>query len=108
MSDQLQSQADKTKNLMYRDRAEVSETYVDLLRVIFSEGGNIRMEFVVNRLEPPSTPNATITGNSVTACRLVIPIQGALDLKVKLDDLLTKLRAAGIIRTISESPAIIN
>jgi hypothetical protein len=94
--------------LTYRDRPEISETYADLLRVVVAEGLAIKMEFVVNRPDQPSTPGAVITGNTVTACRLVIPVQGALDMALKLNDLIEKLKGAGIIKPISEIPAVIN
>lgn len=75
---------------------------------MLAEGTNIKMEFVVNRPDPPSTADAAITGQSVTACRLIMPVQGMVDMAAKLNDLLTKMRNAGIIRTVSEGSILIN
>lgn len=108
MSEQNLPQNRKSVQLVYRNRPEVPETYVDLLRLALAEGTNIKMEFVVNRQDQPSTSDATITGQSITACRLIIPVQGMVDMAAKLNDLLTKLRSAGIVKTISEGSILIN
>ena len=49
--------------LSYRNRPEISETYIDLLHVTFAEGAIIKMEFTVNRPNQPSSPDAAITGD---------------------------------------------
>ena len=94
--------------LSYRNRPEISETYIDLLHVTFAEGAIIKMEFTVNRPNQPSSPDAAITGDSVTACRLTMPVQGAMDMAFKLNDLIAKLRNAGVIKQVAEAPTVIN
>ena len=47
-------------NLVYVDRPEVPETFVDSLQRTVIDGVHARMEFVVNRLDDPKPP----------ACRL--------------------------------------
>jgi hypothetical protein len=90
----LQPQA--SVQLTYVDRPEIPETFADLLRHATSEGVNVKLEFVVNRFEP-AAPGAPITGRSVTACRVIIPLPGLVDMMAKLGSLVANLEAQGVI-----------
>jgi hypothetical protein len=85
--------------LTHVDRPEISETFVDSLAKVMFDGMNVRMEFVVNRLDDPKPPAAP-TGRATTACRLVIPAPGMLDLINKLQMLIATLQAQGALRQI--------
>jgi hypothetical protein len=90
--------------LTYVDQPEISETFVDSLGRMMFDGMNVRMEFLVNRLDDPKPPAAP-TGRSLTACRIVIPMPGLLDLVNKLGRMVSTLQAqGGPIRTITNPP----
>jgi hypothetical protein len=90
--------------LSYVDRPEISETFVDsLARAWFDPLHNLRMEFVVNRLDDANPPSP-MTGKSVTACRIVIPAPGLVDLYAKLGALISVLQQQGIVRTFVQPP----
>jgi hypothetical protein len=86
------------------DRPEVSETFVDTLENMTFDGGLVRLDFVANRYDqvPPGAP---ITGNKVTAARLIIPLPGALGLAASLEALLAQLKQQGIIQQ-APTPAV--
>jgi hypothetical protein len=90
--------------LTYADRLEISETFADsLARAWFDALHNARMEFVVNRLDDP-TPGTALTGKSVTACRLVIPLPGLLDLYAKLGAMINTLQQQGVLKPVVQPP----
>jgi hypothetical protein len=94
--------------LTYRDRPEIPETYADTLHVACVEGVVVKMEFVVNRPHEPTAPGASVTGNALTACRLVMPLQGMVDMAKKLDKLLTQMHAKGILKSVAQGSATVN
>lgn len=83
-------------SLTYVDRVEVSETFAHSLRRLTFDGANIYLEFVVNRMDDPQPPRPP-TGNSVTTCRLVLPLIGALELSTHLNALMSSLRSQGLV-----------
>jgi hypothetical protein len=90
--------------LTYLDRPEVSETFADsLARAWCDASHNVRMEFVVNRVDEPK-PGAAPTGKAITACRLVIPGPGLVDLYAKLGALINMLQQQGVIKTVTQPP----
>ena len=89
--------------LTHVDRPEISETFADSLAKLMFDGMNVRMEFVVNRLDDPKPP-AVPTGRATTACRLVLPAPGMLDLINKLQMLVATLQAQGLLRPITSPP----
>jgi hypothetical protein len=89
--------------MTYVDRPEVSETFADSCARMTFEGFHVKLEFAVNRLDDPKPP-APPTGKAVTACRLVLPIPGMLDLHAKLTQLVNTLQAQGVLKQISQIP----
>jgi hypothetical protein len=86
--------------LTYVDRPEISETCADSLARAWRDAShNVRMEFVVNRLDDPAPPAAP-TGKALTACRLVIPLSGMIDLHAKLGALIGMLQQQGVLKPI--------
>jgi hypothetical protein len=61
------------------------------------------MEFGVNRLDDPQ-PAAPPTGKSLTACRLVIPLPGLIDLYARLGAMINVLQQQGVIKTVTQPP----
>ena len=91
------------QQLTYADRPEISETFADSLAKVMFDGFNVRMEFVVNRLDDPRPP-ASPTGKAITACRLVIPISGVMAMLGQLNTLIGTLQAQNVLRPISQPP----
>jgi hypothetical protein len=91
----------------YVDRPEISETYVDLLYNATCEGLNIKLELVVNRALS-AMPGAPISIKSTTACRLVMPLPGMLDMLNKLSGLAATLQAQGLIKSVGEGSPTVN
>lgn len=89
--------------LTYVDRPEVSETFADSLWRISFENMVIKMELVVNRVDDPNPPAAP-AGRAMTACRIVMPLPGMIDMLGKLQAVVAQLQAAGVIRQIQMPP----
>lgn len=82
--------------MTYVDRPEISETYADLLGRVLCNGTTLRMEFLVNRMDNPQ-PGQPGSGKGYTACRVVIPLPGMMDMVGKLQNIIAQLQAAGVI-----------
>jgi hypothetical protein len=93
--------------LTYVDRPEVSETFADFLHIGVFEGLTVKMEFLVNRPNP-AQPGGAITGRSVTACRLIMPLPGIIDLIGKLQGLIASLQAQGVVIPGAQGPVTVN
>jgi hypothetical protein len=89
--------------LAYLSRPEISETFADSCYRISVEGPNVKMEFVVNRMDEPQPP-APISGTAVTASRIVITLPGMMDLHAKLSQTLATLQAQGVLEPIFAPP----
>ena len=81
----------------YVDRPEISETYVDTLEKMVFDGQTLRMEFCVNRMNEPKPPNPP-TGKKYTACRLVLPPMGLIEMTNKLNGIVAAMEKQGIIK----------
>ena len=93
--------------LTYVDRPEIGETFVDSIARVTFDGATLRLEFAVNRMDDVR-PAAQQTGRAVTACRLVLPATGMLDLFGRLSTLINALQTQGVLRTTpaeTEQPA---
>ncbi len=91
MTMQNKSDNDAVPQLTYVERPEVAETYADYLETVVFDGTSIRMEFVVNRFDRPTAQGGP-TGRRVTAARLVLPLNGAMNLASQLESLMATLR----------------
>jgi hypothetical protein len=87
----------------YVDRPEISETFADSCARLSIEGLNAKLEFVVNRMDDPKPP-APPTGKAMTACRVVLPLPGMIDLHAKLTQLIGALQAQGVLTSIAQVP----
>ena len=99
LSQQQLPQAQAQPTLRYVDRHEISETFVDSLRSVMFDGMNLRLEFVVNRMDAPQPPNPP-TGAAYTACRVVIPLPGGMGMIGQINTLIANLQAQGLLRPI--------
>jgi hypothetical protein len=100
---QSQQQPPGSPKLTYLDRPDVSETFADSLGRLMFDGMHLRMEFLVNRMDDPNPPAAP-TGKALTACRVVIPLPGMVDMLSKLQAVMGQLQAAGVFRQITNPP----
>ena len=85
--------------LTYVDLPEIAETFADSLERILVDQSGLRMEFVVNRMDDPKPP-APPTGKKYTACRVVMPLNGFMDMVGKLNGIVQALQKQGVIRPI--------
>lgn len=83
--------------LTYSDRPEISETFADSVEKLIIDGGVVRIELVVNRMDDPRPP-ALPTGKKLTACRLILPINGFLDLANKVQGIMGALMSQGLLQ----------
>jgi hypothetical protein len=83
--------------LTYVDRPDVGETFADSVARVAFDGATLRLEFAVNRLDD-ARPPAQQTGRAVTACRLVLPANGMLDLYSRLSTLMNALQTQGVLK----------
>jgi hypothetical protein len=86
--------------LVYVDRPEITETFADGLETVVFDGMSVRMEFVVNRLDPANS-HVAATGRKVTAARLVLPIAGVMNLASQLNALLAALGEQGALNEVT-------
>jgi len=89
--------------LVHVDRPEISETFADSVWRLSFNGSNLRMEFVVARLDEP-TPGLPIKGKALTSCRIVMPLSGMIDMAGKLQNLIAQLKEAGAVREVNPAP----
>ena len=83
--------------MKYVDRPQISETYVDLMEKAFFDGGLVHIELCVKRMDDPKPPKPP-TGKKVTACRLVMPLLGLVDMVDKLNAIVGQLEKDGVIQ----------
>jgi len=67
------------KHMTYVGRPDISEAYTDFLGQGCYDETTLRMEFFVNRMNNPQS-DRTLTGLPVTACRVIMPPSGVLDI----------------------------
>lgn len=79
----------------YIDDPAVAETYVDTLERIHVDGQIIRMEFSVLRWEGEDGPGRR------TACRVVLPAKGAVDLLNRMNQLQDVLVRGGALKVVA-------
>ena len=78
----------------YVDDPAVTETFVDTLERIHVDGQIIRLEFSVLRWEGDEGPGRR------TACRVVLPAKGAVDLLNRMNQLQDVLVRAGALKVV--------
>ncbi|HXV01544.1 MAG TPA: hypothetical protein VG166_13700 [Caulobacteraceae bacterium] len=93
--------------LVFVSRHDVAETLVDAVRTIWIDGNTVRLELVVNRLDPPNPPAPT-TGYQVTACRPVLTMPAALALLNGLKQMETAMLASGALKQVAPGTDSVN
>lgn len=99
----------KAPALAYLDRPEIPETFVDSPEKVIFDPVTCRIEFVVNRFDP-AAPGAPMAGKKVTACRLVLPLPGLLNLAQQINQVIESLKQQGVLKPVvtPEGPKSVN
>ena len=87
-----------TPTLTYEDRQDLLETFADNVQRMTFDGRTLRIEFCVARKDDPPAGQPTRTGRSIPVVRLVLDLDGAVDLFNKINNLQAALENAGVIR----------
>ncbi|MDQ0464723.1 hypothetical protein QO010_002507 [Caulobacter ginsengisoli] len=90
-------------DLTYEDRPELLETFADNVQRMSFDGRTLRIEFCVARLDDPipakGSKPARRVGKSRPVCRLVLDLDGAVDLFNKINTLQAAMERQGVIQT---------
>lgn len=89
----------KTAELRYEDRANVVETFADNVQRMTFDGRTLRVEFCVARMDDPDGKSEKRTGRAVPVVRLVLDLDGAVDMFNKMNNLQAALESRGVITT---------
>ena len=81
----------------YVDRVDLTETYADSVRNVTFDGSTIRAELCVTRLEEATPPAAPIA-KQYPVCRVAMRPDAAVDLFVRLQQLMGWMEQRGIIK----------
>lgn len=89
--------------LTYIDRPELLETFADNAQRMSFDGRTLRIEFCVARMDDAVPAKggkaAKRTGRSTPVCRLVLDLDGAVDLFNKINTLQAAMERQGVIQT---------
>src|SRR5690349_952888 len=83
--------------LKYEDRPDLLETFADNVQRMTFDGRTLRIEFVVHRPNEVAE-GAQATTRSIPIVRLVLDLDGAVDLFNKINSLQSALERQGVIR----------
>ena len=86
----------ETSALTYEDRPDLLETFADNVQRMTFDGRTLRTEFCVARRDDGS--DKPKGGKSIPVVRLVLDLDGAVDLFNKINSLQAALENAGVIR----------
>lgn len=93
-----------TPTLVYEDRPDLLETFADNVQRMTFDGRTLRIEFCVARKDdPPAGQPQSRAGKSIPVVRLILDLDGAVDLFNKINSLQAALENAGVIR---KTPAV--
>jgi hypothetical protein len=98
----MPSNQDTRPQLRYDDRPDLQETFVDNVQRMDFDGRTLRIEFCVTRWDHASAADER-TGRSIPISRMVLDLEGAVDLFNKINSLQAALESQGVIRTTGRS-----
>ena len=102
----MPSNPDTGPQIRYEDRPDLQETFVDNVQRMDFDGRTLRIEFCVNRWDHASVADGR-TGRSIPISRMVLDLEGAVDLFNKINSLQAALENQGVIRTTGRTaPAV--
>lgn len=86
-------------DLRYEDRVEVTETFADNVQRMSFDGRTLRVEFCVARMDETDPKAKRKTGRAVPVVRLVLDLDGAVDLFNKVNSLQAAMQQIGVIKS---------
>ncbi len=86
-------------DLRYVDRPDLVETFADNVQRMSFDGRTMRIEFCVRRADEPDPKAKGKTGRAVPVVRLVLDLDGAVDLFNKINSLQAAMQNLGVIKT---------
>lgn len=92
-------------DLRYEDRPELAETFADNVQRMTFDGRTLRIEFCTVRMDDPDPKAGKRTGKSVPVVRLVLDLDGAVDMFNKMNSLQAALTNQGVITSTPRADA---
>lgn len=89
----------KGADLRYEDRADLVETFADNVQRMTFDGRTLRVEFCVARMDDHDGKSDKRTGRAVPVVRLILDLDGAVDMFNKVNNLQAALESRGVITT---------
>lgn len=86
-------------DLRYEDRLDLVETFADNVQRMSFDGRTMRIEFCVQRADESDAKATRKTGRAVPVVRLVLDLEGAVDLFNKINSLQAAMQNLGVIKT---------
>lgn len=83
--------------LRYEDRPDLNETFADTVQRMTFDGRTLRIEFCAVRMDDPDPGAKKRTGRSVPVSRIVLDLDGAVDMLNKMNSLQAALQNTGVI-----------
>jgi hypothetical protein len=87
----------KKPKIRYVERPDLDETFADHVGRWSFDGNNLRVDFLVTRLDQESPSNEP-TGSRSPVCRLVLTTSGAIELLNKCGQVTAALEKGGLIK----------
>lgn len=86
-------------DLRYEDRVDLTETFADNVQRMSFDGRTLRVEFCVARMDEAEPKTKKKTGRAVPVVRLVLDLDGAVDLFNKVNSLQAAMQQIGVIKS---------
>jgi hypothetical protein len=90
--------------IRYVDQPECGETFADSVNNVFFDGQTMRIEFGVTRMDELKQ-GQQLSGRRYPACRLVLPVNAAIELINRMQQTATALQQAGLLKPIAAPAA---
>lgn len=88
----------------YIDQPECQETFADSVNSVFFDGQTMRIEFGITRMDELKQGQQP-SGRRYPACRLVLPVNAAVELINKMQQTANALQQAGLVKPAQPKPA---
>ncbi|SKB89756.1 hypothetical protein [Sphingopyxis flava] len=82
----------------FKDNLAATETVVDGVHLIQVQNGMARVTLTVSRGDPPASGSKKPTGQKVVAARLVMPLNGMIELHRQLEGMISGLISQGVLQ----------
>ena|SRR5437762_2231291 len=100
----MNTKTEDAPQLRYEERPDLNETFADNVQRMTFDGRTLRIEFCVTRSDEGPAGGQRI-GRSIPVCRLILDLDGAVDLFNKINNLQSALETRGVIRKNPPVPA---